>query len=175
MSSDPKSASSDTKKLIPILVIIGVLMCGCIVLPVVGGMALIGFFSLRLHGEVERGLDEAQAVDLRLDEMPGEMMMPALPEMPSDLGGAAAGGAKQIAYQQMLAAAEELDFAQRNYDAAQGVYEQQRDFANSQAGRLGAQGIRLPPPMPPDPSLYQAVLAAQQRYDAAKAAYESLP
>jgi hypothetical protein len=172
MSSDPKTASSDTKKLIPILVILGVLMCGCIAVPVVGGMALVGFFSMRLHGEVDRALDEAQAVDLRLNEMPGEMTMPAIPEMPSDFGGL---NAKEAARQRMDLAEQRFLFANAQYEAAQAVYESQRNFNNQQAGRLGAQGVRVPPAQPPDPSLLFEVQAARAEYEAAKAEYESLP
>ena len=84
-------------------------------------------------------------------------------------------GGKEAAQARMLAAEADLQLAQAQYNAAQAVYEQQRDFANAQAGRLGAQGVRLPPPQSPDPSLYQAVLAAQQNYDAAKAEYEAFP
>jgi hypothetical protein len=182
MSSEPKPAASDAKTLIPILVIIGVLLCGCIAVPAIGGLALLGFISMRAHDVPN--LPEEAAVDGPLG-MPGELNIPTIPEgVPADagsgfggsgFGGLGGGGNKQAAQAELQAAEAELQLAQASYEAAQGVYEQQRDFANQQAGRLGAQGIKLPPPMPPDPSLYQAVLAAQQRYDAAKAAYDAIP
>lgn len=173
MSSDPQGAASDTKKLVPILVIIGVLMCGCIALPAVGAIGLLGFFSVRFQHEANRAMDEAQAVDLRIPQMPGDMTMPVMPEMPSDLGGGL--NSKEAARQRMDAAELRFLNASAAYEGAQAVYEQQRNFNNQQAGRLGAQGISLPPPQPPDPGLAFEVQAARAEYEAAKAAYEALP
>lgn len=173
MSSEPKgTGSGNAKTLIPILVIVGVLLCGCIALPAIGGLALLGFIGLRAHDA--QALPEHAVADGML--MPGELNLPTIPEgVPADLGGGFGGGNKQAAQAEMQAAQAELQLAQAGYEAAQAVYEQQRNFANSQGGRLGAQGISVPQPMQPDPSLYQAVLAAQQRYDAAKAAYDAIP
>ena len=179
MSSESKSNSSDTQKLIPILVIVGVLMCGCIALPVVGGIALFGFIGMRAAADREREMvEKAMAEDAAaMHEMAADFGAPEIPGdgLPSDFGGGQAGGAKQAAYQEMLAAEQALLEAQAAYEGAQAVYEQQRNTNNAQAGRLGAQGIRLPPPQQPDPSLYQAVLAAQARYEQAKAQYDALP
>jgi hypothetical protein len=177
MSSDPKSTASSNKTLIPILLVIGVLLCGCVAVPAVGGIAMFAF----LLRSSDRGQIPQEAVADGPLGAPADFGMPTIPEgVPTDFGGGLGGdlggsGAKQAAYQEMLAAEAELKLAQAAYDAAQGVYEQQRNFNASQAGRLGAQGISVPPPMQPDPSLYQAVLAAQQRYDAAKAAYDAIP
>ena len=174
MSSDPKGPNSDSAKtLIPILVIVGVLLCGCIAVPAIGGLALLGFIGMRAH-DVQAMPEDAVADGM---VMPGELNLPTIPDgLPSDVGGDFGGvGAKQAAQAEMQAAEAELRFAQASYEAAQGVYEQQRNFANSQGGRLGAQGISVPQPMQLDPSLYQAVLAAQARYDAAKAAYDAIP
>ncbi|HEX5105836.1 MAG TPA: hypothetical protein VFV87_18590 [Pirellulaceae bacterium] len=173
MSSDPQGMSSDTKKLIPILIIIGVLMCGCIAVPVVGGIAMLGFVSARHDAAAHEALQQADAVDFT---MPGEIAPPMIPQLPQPIGEfSPSGGGKEAAQARMLAAEADLQLAQAQYNAAQAVYEQQRNFANAQAGRLGAQGVSIPPPQPPDPSLYQAVLAAQQNYDAAKAEYEAFP
>lgn len=166
-------ASEDTKKLIPILVIVGVLMCGCIALPVVGGVAMFAYWGMAHHADVGP-MDEAMADDSAFPAIPSDFGSPTIPaeSAPSDFGGGH--DAKQAAYQRMLTAEAEWNFAQAQYEAAQGAYEQQRNFNNAQAGRLGAQGISLPPPQPPDPSLSFNAQAAQQRYEAAKAEYESL-
>lgn len=168
MSAEPKGTASDTKKLIPILILIGVLLCGCIAVPFVGGLAFIGFLSARHGHAVDRAMDQAESVDIRFPDMPGEMTMP-----PTDFGGGSS--AKEAARQRMDAAEQRYLLANAQYEAAQAVYEQQRNFNNSQAGRLGAQGINLPPPQPPDPSLAFEAQAARQAYETAKAEYESLP
>jgi hypothetical protein len=178
MSSESKGKASDAKTLIPIVVIVGVLLCGCIAVPVVGGFGMLAFFGMRAHdagGPVEEAIADGPL------GMPGEIAVP-IPDGVPDVGGSGfggfsglGGGSKQAAEQELLAAEAELKLAQANYDAAQSLYEFQRNNNAAQAGRLGAQGISLPPPMQPDPSLYQAVLAAQQRYDAAKAAYDAIP
>jgi hypothetical protein len=171
MSSAPKTASSDTKKLIPILVIIGVLLCGCIALPTLGGLALLGFLTVRHGHAVDQAMEQAEAVEIRFPDMPVEMTMPT-PQ--SDFGGGAT-GAKEAARQRMEAAEQRFLLVNAQYEAAQAVYEQQRDLNNSQAGRLGAQGISLPPAQPPDPSLAFEAQASRQAYEAAKAEYEALP
>jgi hypothetical protein len=160
--------ANDTKKLIPILVIIGVLMCGCIAVPVLGGIAMIGWLGARVHREAEHvgGVDR---IDLSI---PADMT--GMENIPTDFGGGGS-SAKDAARQRMDLAEQKFLIANAQYEAAQAVYEQQRDFNNSQAGRLGAQGIKLPPPQPPDPSLAFEAQAARAAYEAAKAEYEALP
>lgn len=166
--------SSDTKKLIPILVIVGVLMCGCIALPVVGGLAMIGYLGARTARIDEGRIDQ---------DLSSDTALPVLPEMPSDfaapveqpdLNAGAFNDPKQAAQVKMLAAEQRYLLAQGQYEAAQAVYEQQRNFNNAQAGRLRAQGVNVPPPQPPDPALAFEAEAARQAYEAAKAEYEAL-
>ncbi len=164
--------SSDTKKLIPILIIVGVLMCGCVGLPLLVGIGMIGYLTVRHDHVANEAFDAAGGPDIRVPEMPGEISIPSLPP---NLGADLSNSSKQDAYIKMSAAEADWQLARASYEAAQAVYEQQRNFNAAQAGRLGAQGISLPPPMPPDPSLYQAMLAAQQKYEAAKAEYDAIP
>lgn len=174
MSTEPKPASADAKKLVPILILVAVLSCGCIAVPVVGGVALLGFMSARYSHAANQAMEDAQAVDVQFPHIVDEMRPP-----PTDFGGIGGLGsgssAKEAARQRMDAAEQRFLLANAQYEAAQAVYEQQRDFANSQAGRLGAQGISVPRPMPPDPSLAFEAQAARQAYEAAKAEYEALP
>jgi hypothetical protein len=120
MSSDPKGMSSDTKKLIPILVIVGVLLCGCIAVPVVGGVAMLGFVSWRHEAEVKEAMQEAEAVDFA---MPGEIAPPMIPTLPQSVDGfgPSSGGGKDAAQARMLAAEADLQLAQAQYNAAQAV------------------------------------------------------
>ena len=160
--------ANDTKKLIPILVIIGVLMCGCIAVPLLGGIAMIGWLGTRMHHVAE----EAGGVE-RIDlSIPADAT--GMENAPVDFGGGAS-GIKEAARQRMEVAEQRFLLANAQYEAAQAVYQQQRDFNNSQAGRLGAQGISLPPPQPPDPSLAFEAQAARATYEAAKVEYEALP
>lgn len=173
MSSDPKPASADAKKLVPILIIVAVLSCGCIAVPIVGGVAMLGFMSARYNHAMDEAMEEAQAVDVQLPRIMDEL------RPPGDFGGSGGFGsgssAKEAARQRMDSAEQRFLILNAQYEAAQAVYEQQRNFNNSQAGRLGAQGVSLPPPQPPDPALAFEAQAARQAYEAAKAEYEALP
>ena len=164
--------SSDTKKLIPILIIVGVLMCGCVGLPLLVGIGMVGYLTVRHGDAAAQAVDAAGGPDIRVPEMPGEISIPSLPP---NLGSELSGNAKQDAYIKMTAAEADWQLARASYEAVQSAYEFQRNNQLAQAGRLGAQGISVPPPMPPDPSLYQAMLAAQQKYEAAKAEYDAIP
>jgi hypothetical protein len=167
----------DTKKLIPILVVVGVLMCGCVALPVVGGLAMLGVWGMAGHADVEKQAGPMRADDMVIG-MPTDFSGPAMPTgfsaTPPDLGGGSSSDAKQAAYNRMLEAEQRFLLANAQYEAAQAVYEQQRNFNNANAGRFGAQGINLPQAQPPDPSLAVEAEAARQAYEAAKAEYEAL-
>lgn len=174
-------ASSDSKNLVPILVVIGVLLCGCIAVPLLGGGAMLMYFSTARRAQnarMEDAVEQLESVDMRGGDAfgPGSGLAPSPPGVPGFGGGLgipASGDSKELARLNMEAAEQSLNVARAQYEAMQGVYEQQRDFQAQQAGRLGAQGIRLPPPQPPDPQLYQNVQAAEAQYEAAKAAYEA--
>jgi len=105
--------------------------------------------------------------DFKTQFPPDFTLPPDLPQFPETPQGS---DEKQALYQQMLAAEQEWLLANAEYEAAYAVYEQQRNFNAQQAGRLGAQGISVTPAQPPDQF---RVLAAQARYEAAKAAYDA--
>jgi hypothetical protein len=172
--TDPKPVSADAKKLVPILILVAVLSCGCIAVPFVGGLAMLGFMSARYNHAMDEAMEEAQAVDVELPHI-GEELRPPQTDF-GGFGGLGSGlSAKEAARQRMVAAEERYLLANAQYEGAQALYEMQRNNNNAQAGRLGAQGISLPPPQPPDPSLAFEVQAARAAFEAAKAEYESLP
>lgn len=177
---DPKT-TNDSSKVIMIAVVVGVLACGCIGMPVIAAVAMLGF-GLAASSDVQKNTDlVGPNTDNPIQPIIDESTI--TPDFgggggfggpPTEVGGGGFGGSNKEALRQQMDAAEaQLLAAQAQYEAAQAVYEQQRNFANSQGGRLGAQGISLPPPQQPDPQLYQNVLAAQAQYDQAKAAYDA--
>lgn len=175
-----QKTTNDSSKVIIIAAVVGVLMCGCIGMPVVAALAMLGY-GLASSSDMETntelvGPNTDNLVQPIIDEstITPDFGGGGFGGPPSEVGGGGFGGSNKEALRQQMAAAEaQLLAAQAQYEAAQAVYEQQRNFANSQGGRLGAQGISLPPPQQPDPQLYQNVLAAQAQYDQAKAAYDA--
>src|SRR5688500_1510189 len=115
--------SQDTKKLIPILVLVGVLMCGCVALPVVGGIGMLSYWGMRSEPPEEM-VDDVAGGGL-VPQMPGEFGQPITPveaapsDFGSDAGGGQSSGAKQAAYTRMLEAEQRYLLANAQYEAAQ--------------------------------------------------------
>lgn len=162
---DAKPAS-DAKNLVPILVIVGVLMCGCLGLPVLGGAAMLLYWASdrpEPAPPMMAGPGQGLAPDFGAQDF-------ARPQDFSAFGGSASKADLENA---LRTAETQLASAQAQYEGAQAAYEQQRNFNLQQGGRLGTQGISPPPAIPPDPQLQFNVQAAQAQYDQAKAAYDA--
>ena len=159
------STGSGTTTLVPILIGVGVLMFTCILLPLLIGIPMLLFLSWDSDAQPlnETVVGPNFQNDFKSD-VPPDFSLPQIPEPPQG------SDEKQALYQQMLAAEQAWLQANAEYEALYRVYEQQRNFNAQQAGRLGAQGISVTPAQPPDQF---RVLAAQSRYEAAKAAYEA--
>jgi hypothetical protein len=174
MSSDPKPAAADAKKLVPILILVAVLSCGCIAVPIVGGVALLSFMSARYSHAVNEAMDEAQAVDVQLPHIMDEVRPP-----PTDFGGIGGLGggsnAKEAAHQQLLAAEQRFNRRQCPVRSCSGPFTSSSGTSTRRPAGWGLKGSASRRRMPPDPSLAFEAAAAQQAYEAAKAEYESLP
>jgi hypothetical protein len=168
--------TGDNKKLIPFLVVLGLIMCGCLAIPAVGGMAMFAYL-LRGSSRSEKLVEQMGPEDSSMPALTDSFGAPLSPteSFTDGFGSGATGGSKDAAHQRMLEAEARYVQANAQYEAAQSVYEVQRNNHLAQAGRLAAQGVNLPPPQPPDPSLAFEAEAARQAYEAAKAEYEALP
>src|SRR6187200_3351833 len=112
----PGPISSDTKKLVPILVVLGVLLCGCIAVPVLGGGAMLLFWSGARSAppaQPDAVADQFDAINIPGGEAFGSgtgfgQPQPGVPGFGGGIGIPGTGDSKELARLNMQAAEQAL-------------------------------------------------------------------